>query len=92
MRQGAPESGAQARPPAPAAPRPLRPQVTVLMALFEGERFLRELRPTLDDLETVAAEQTPALRDLRASADDLEDLLERLGPFADAATPAPSAS
>ncbi|HWT92236.1 MAG TPA: MlaD family protein, partial [Solirubrobacteraceae bacterium] len=51
-------------------------------------RFLQELRPTLDDLETVADKQTPALMDLRASADDLEDLLARLGPFADAATPA----
>lgn len=51
-------------------------------------RFLQELRPTLDDLDTVATKQTPALRDLRASADDLEDLLARLGQFADAATPA----
>jgi ABC-type transporter Mla subunit MlaD len=50
--------------------------------------FLRELRPTLRDLGTVADKQTPALRDLRASAGQLTTLLERLGPFADAAGPA----
>lgn len=50
--------------------------------------FLRELRPTLRDLGTVADRQTPALRDLRASADELTTLLERLGPFAKAADPA----
>jgi virulence factor Mce-like protein len=50
--------------------------------------FLRELRPTLADLGTVADKQTPALRDLRAGADDLTTLLERLGPFAEAAGPA----
>jgi virulence factor Mce-like protein len=47
--------------------------------------FLRELRPTLRELGTVAERQTPALRDLRASAGDLRTLLERLGPFAVAA-------
>jgi virulence factor Mce-like protein len=50
--------------------------------------FLRELRPTLDDLGTVADRQTPALRDLRASAPRLTTLLQRLGPFAEAADPA----
>jgi virulence factor Mce-like protein len=50
--------------------------------------FLRELRPTLRDLGTVADKQTPALRDLRASADDLTTLLNRMGPFTDAAEPA----
>jgi virulence factor Mce-like protein len=50
--------------------------------------FLRELRPTLRDLGTVADRQTPALRDLRASSGQLTTLLERLGPFAEAAGPA----
>jgi len=50
--------------------------------------FLRELRPTLRDLGTVARRQTPALRDLRASADELETLFRRLGPFSEAARPA----
>ena len=51
-------------------------------------RFLRELRPTLRDLGTAAARQTPALGDLRAAAPDLTTLLRRLGPFADSARPA----
>ena len=50
--------------------------------------FLRELRPTLRDLGTVADRQTPALRDLRASSGQLTELLDQLGPFAEAATPA----
>jgi virulence factor Mce-like protein len=51
-------------------------------------QFLRELRPTLRDLGTAAARQTPALADLRAAAPQLTTLLQRLGPFADAARPA----
>ena len=50
--------------------------------------FLRELRPTMRDLGTVADRQTPALRDLRAASPDLTLLLRRLGPFADASRPA----
>ena len=50
--------------------------------------FLQELRPTLRDLGTVADRQTPALQDLRASAPRLTQLLNRLGPFADASGPA----
>ena len=50
--------------------------------------FLRELRPTLRDLGTAAAKQTPALADLRAAAPQLTTLLRRLGPFAEAARPA----
>ena len=50
--------------------------------------FLRELRPTLRDLGTVADRQTPALRDLRASAPQLTSLLDALGPFSTAAEPA----
>jgi virulence factor Mce-like protein len=50
--------------------------------------FLRELRPTLRDLGTAAAQQTPALADLRRAAPDLETLLRRLSPFADSARPA----
>ena len=50
--------------------------------------FLRELRPALGDLQTVADRQTPALRNLRGSSDDLTRLLDRLGPFARAARPA----
>jgi hypothetical protein len=50
--------------------------------------FLGELRPTLRDLATAAARQTPALADLRAAAPDLTTLLRRLGPFADSARPA----
>jgi ABC-type transporter Mla subunit MlaD len=50
--------------------------------------FLGELRPTLRDLGSAAARQTPALADLRAAAPDLTTLLRRLGPFADSARPA----
>ena len=50
--------------------------------------FLRELRPTLADLGTAAARQTPALADLRGAAPDLTTLLKRLGPVAESARPA----
>jgi virulence factor Mce-like protein len=50
--------------------------------------FLRQLRPTLADLGTAAARQTPALADLRRAAPDLTTLLTRLGPFAESARPA----
>jgi ABC-type transporter Mla subunit MlaD len=50
--------------------------------------FLHQLRPTLRDLGTAAARQTPALADLRSAAPDLTTLLRRLGPFADSARPA----
>ena len=50
--------------------------------------FQRVLRPTLRDLGVAARRQTPALRDLRAAAPSLTTLLNRLGPFADAAVPA----
>jgi virulence factor Mce-like protein len=50
--------------------------------------FLGQLRPTLADLGTAAARQTPALVDLRRAAPDLTTLLKRLGPFAESARPA----
>jgi virulence factor Mce-like protein len=50
--------------------------------------FLRELRPTLADLGSAAAQQTPALVDLRRAAPGLTTLLKRLGPFAESARPA----
>ena len=50
--------------------------------------FLRELRPTMAALGSVADEQTPALRDLSASAGELERLFDNLPPFADASRPA----
>ncbi|HTN25652.1 MAG TPA: MlaD family protein [Solirubrobacteraceae bacterium] len=50
--------------------------------------FLRELRPTLADLGTAAAQQTPALADLRRASPDLTRFLKLLGPFAESARPA----
>ncbi|MEA2148792.1 MAG: hypothetical protein QOD69_622 [Solirubrobacteraceae bacterium] len=50
--------------------------------------FLRELRPTLADLGTAAARQTPALADLRRAAPNLTRFLKLLGPFAESARPA----
>ena len=70
------------RPASAAARRPSSPR-----ACASCRRFLRELRPTLRDLGTAAAKQTPALADLRAAAPQLTTLLRRLGPFADAARP-----
>jgi virulence factor Mce-like protein len=50
--------------------------------------FLGELRPTLADLGTAAARQTPALADLRRAAPNLTRFLKLLGPFAESARPA----
>jgi virulence factor Mce-like protein len=50
--------------------------------------FLRELRPTLADLGTAAAGQTPALANVRRAAPDLTRFLKLLGPFAESARPA----
>ena len=51
-------------------------------------RFLRELRPTMDSLGSLADQATPVLDDLGARAPDINRLLQELGPFATAATPA----
>ena len=50
--------------------------------------FLRELRPTLAQLENTASEQIPALRDLGTAAPLLTELFETLGPYAEASRPA----
>jgi virulence factor Mce-like protein len=63
-------------------------KVRLAAAVKRLPAFLRELRPTLRDLGTAAAQQTPALADLRRAAPDLVTLLRRLGPFADSARPA----
>ncbi len=63
-----------------------RTELAATIRRFPG--FLRELRPTLSALGEVARTQTPALRDLRAAAPALTTLLQRLGPFSDAARPA----
>jgi virulence factor Mce-like protein len=50
--------------------------------------YLRELRPTLADLESVANEFTPVLADLRTAAPDLARFIGQLGPFSNASIPA----
>ena len=50
--------------------------------------FLRELRPTMAELETTVQEQGPALRNLSQSAAQIERLFENLPPFAEASRPA----
>ncbi len=51
-------------------------------------RFLDELDPTMVRLGTLADESTPLLRDLGARAGDINNVVERQGPFAQAAIPA----
>ena len=50
--------------------------------------FLRELRPTLAQLEATADEQIPALRSLNRAAPLLTRLFDTLGPYSDASRPA----
>jgi phospholipid/cholesterol/gamma-HCH transport system substrate-binding protein len=50
--------------------------------------FLRELRPTLQELGRTVDRQTPALRNLDVAAGDLVTFLDTLGPFADSSRPA----
>ena len=50
--------------------------------------FLRELRPTMAELETTVEEQGPALQNLALSAGQLERLFDNLPPFARASRPA----
>jgi virulence factor Mce-like protein len=48
--------------------------------------FLRELRPTLQQLGTFSDQMTPVLVDLHAAAPDLNRFITHLGPFSRAAT------
>jgi ABC-type transporter Mla subunit MlaD len=50
--------------------------------------FLRELRPLMADLGTLADEATPVARDLNEAAPDVSRLIRQLGPFSEAARPA----
>jgi ABC-type transporter Mla subunit MlaD len=50
--------------------------------------FLRELRPTVTDLGSLADEMTPVFSDLGAVAPDINRVVEELGPFAQAGIPA----
>jgi ABC-type transporter Mla subunit MlaD len=50
--------------------------------------FLDELEPTMVRLGALADESTPLLRDLGARAEDINNVVERQGPFAQAAIPA----
>jgi ABC-type transporter Mla subunit MlaD len=50
--------------------------------------WLRELRPTLADLESLSDEFTPVLADLHTAAPDLARFIGELGPFSDASIPA----
>jgi phospholipid/cholesterol/gamma-HCH transport system substrate-binding protein len=49
--------------------------------------FLRELRPTLQQLGDFADQTTPVLNDLHSAAPDLNRFITALGPFSRAATP-----
>jgi ABC-type transporter Mla subunit MlaD len=49
-------------------------------------RFLRELKPTLEDLGHLADEMTPTLADLNTAAPSLSRLVLQLGPFSRSAT------
>jgi hypothetical protein len=50
--------------------------------------WLRELRPTLADLEAVSDEFTPVLADVHTAAPDLARFTRELGPFSEASIPA----
>ena len=50
--------------------------------------WLRELRPTLADLEGLSDQFTPVLSDLHTAAPDLARFIGELGPFSDASIPA----
>jgi ABC-type transporter Mla subunit MlaD len=50
--------------------------------------FLDQLKPTMVRLGQLADQSTPVLADLDANARDVDTLIERLGPFSQAAIPA----
>lgn len=50
--------------------------------------FLRQLRPLMADLEGFTDQGTPVARDLRIAGPSLSRLIEQIGPFSSAATPA----
>jgi ABC-type transporter Mla subunit MlaD len=50
--------------------------------------FLRELEPTMVELENLTDAQTPLLRDLQRAAPSLNEFFTRLGPFSEASRPA----
>jgi virulence factor Mce-like protein len=50
--------------------------------------FLDELRPTMTRLGELADEQTPLLTDMQRAAPSMNEFFTRLGPFAEASTPA----
>jgi virulence factor Mce-like protein len=62
---------------------------TELAATFERlPAFLTELEPYMGQLADLTNAQQPVLRDLRAASGELDTFLTRLGPFAEAGTPA----
>ena len=63
-------------------------RVDIQRGLERLPSYLRELRPTLADLESVADEFTPVLADLRTAAPDLARFIGQLGPFSNASIPA----
>jgi virulence factor Mce-like protein len=50
--------------------------------------FLRQLKPTLDDLSSLSDQMTPVITDLGRAAPGLNRFTEELGPFSTASTPA----
>jgi virulence factor Mce-like protein len=50
--------------------------------------FLRQLRPTLADLSSLADQMTPVISDLGQAAPGLNRFIEQLGPFSKASIPA----
>jgi len=50
--------------------------------------FLRELRPLMADLDGFAEQAAPVARDLRIAGPAVSRLIQEMGPFASAATPA----
>jgi ABC-type transporter Mla subunit MlaD len=50
--------------------------------------FLRELKPTMDQLGGLAGQITPVLADLHDQAPSIDRFVEQLGPFSKAGTPA----
>lgn len=70
----------------------LRAQAQASDALQESvaklPTFLRELQPTMRQLESLSDEAIPVIADLRAVAPQLSRFVQGLGPFATAAVPA----
>jgi phospholipid/cholesterol/gamma-HCH transport system substrate-binding protein len=50
--------------------------------------FLRQLKPTLDDLSSLSDQMTPVITDLGRAAPGLNRFVEELGPFSKASIPA----